>query len=735
MKRAARKDENTMSFLGIFGKKAKGPAAESQPASQTQTVPEKKPSGGGKKRTSGISQVLHESVLETALDKFRANDAFIRYENGQLRYVGIVLDTANIGGLDKKSHKDEAKGSIIECINSGRISTYITPDLMDLNYICIIPDPGTLSAMDEFSLLTEAPYEFCQVNEAGDVELLSVQTTFHEVSDLVVNDGKVEDLLKKKVPSVENQDDDSDFVEDDEPSVQQDPQENVVPVDDPEDDIPPLPDTQSQPSTESSEPEDNSDQGEPVSVENTDTGSDSGFLGDEGSVDAMYEQAMKPDAEAVQTVPSDFSDQTVIRRFYSEDLGLEVTSAPFDAQFMQGNPYVPFEEHRESGWINDQLNEMSREANLALAREHQSNQWLMRERYFRLLSLGCDRIRQDLDLHDESTQYGTLFAQLEKDRDDALSNMDGRIDRRKKEIEANWSRRLQEVGMEAARAAQGQYRQQYGKQHELEIYNIESSERAAINDDYYDGLHELLARRKVEANSLLELTITEVLNEISDIYMTALSDERTHYQQYVDKMQKFVDDHRQEDVARAQALAEELRQSDKADRVLAEQTAKMQSLSEDFKQRRESLLEEIENLKRTNAQAIADMKESHERDVDRWAKEKAEMEARYNQLLDQYQHLDEQKEREFEDRMQAMEDTNDALNDHCDHIVEVHRRSNLLGVFVMVASIIAALAIGYIGGEFVNTQRRVALEQQKIFDEADLDSAAQDDSSTAGAGE
>ena len=59
---------------------------------------------------------------------------------------------------------------------------------------------------------------------------------------------------------------------------------------------------------------------------------------------------------------------------------------------------------------------------------------------------------------------------------------------RKEEIENNWRQRLQEVGMEAARAAQHQYRERYGRQHDLEIYNIEASEKASIEDDYQDAL-------------------------------------------------------------------------------------------------------------------------------------------------------------------------------------------------------------------------------------------------------
>ena len=71
--------------MALFGKKNN--AAESaennqaqeqvqeQPKQEKQEKPAKEKSS--KKRASGLSQVLHESVLETAIDQFKSNDAFI----------------------------------------------------------------------------------------------------------------------------------------------------------------------------------------------------------------------------------------------------------------------------------------------------------------------------------------------------------------------------------------------------------------------------------------------------------------------------------------------------------------------------------------------------------------------------------------------------------------------------------------------------------------------------------
>ena len=709
--------------MALFGKKNNAAVGAAEDSAQ-----ENANSKAAKKKASGMSQILHESVLETALDKFKENDAFIRYEKGEPKYVGIVLDTADIGGLDKKSRKDEAKGSIIECINSGRIQTYITPDLMDAECICIIPDAATLTAMDEFSLLTDAPYEFCQVDDSGDIELLGVKTTFTQISDLVVDDGHIDDILGDS--DHEDEFDDDDFFESsptgdtsgkDENSAvtEEEPSPSVPSVGESvgSDDIPSIDEDIPEATDDVYSEEDGLALDTNADWNNT-AGTDAG--GDEYD---PYAAAMQADQIPEQTIPEDFSNQVVIRKFYSEDLGLEVTSEPFDAQFMQSNPYIPFEEHRGPGWINEQLNEMSRAANVELARMHSENQWQMRERYFKLVSMACERIRVDLDIHDADTQYGQMYAEIGNDRRDALDGIDRRVMKRKEEIENNWRQRLQEVGMEAARAAQHQYRERYGRQHDLEIYNIEASEKASIEDDYQDALHEMYERRRIEAASLLDLSITEILDEISDMYLTSLTDERQRYKELDEQMREFVDANRQDDVARSAVLAEELRQTERADKVLAEQTAKMQALSEEYRQKREGLLEEIETLKRENAQRIASMKEDNEHNMARAAAEKKAMEQKYDELLARYQSLDATKEKEFSARFEEMRDLNDALEDRCDHLMEVHRRSNLVSTFLIIAIAIAAVAIGFIGGEYINTQRRTALEQQQILNGYQNDNA------------
>ena len=182
-------------------KKNKDVDATSTAAVETPAAPVKV-----KKKKGGMFSIFKESVMETVMTDFKENDQFIHKENGEDKYVGIMLDTKDIGGLDKKSKKVEAKGQLIECINSGRIKTVITQDLMDEECIVFIPEAFTLNAMDEFSLLTDAKYELCYVYPDGDVECLGKKVTYSEITDILTADGgHIDDILgsDNDVPDVD----------------------------------------------------------------------------------------------------------------------------------------------------------------------------------------------------------------------------------------------------------------------------------------------------------------------------------------------------------------------------------------------------------------------------------------------------------------------------------------------------------------------------------------------------
>ena len=710
----------------MFGKK-KNATAQAEGAPQA--------AAAVKKKKGGMSQVLHESVMETVLEKLRNNDHFIISQNGETRYVALLLDVSSIGGLDKKSRKDEAKGAIIEQLNSGKIESMITTQLMNDDQLILIPDAASLLAMDGFTLLTDAKYEFVYISDDGSFERSGKMTDYAAVSEFAASDD----------------DDIYEFldIEDDSVGAEYDEADADASEGESDDDIPDLPDDDDEIPDLDEAPADDSMGGDmdipdegaygagmqqdvPPSYDETGYGTDASYGEgyDAGAGQGGYaDEGAEVLPEEEEEIPQDWVADAVTRKFYSDDLGLEITTEPFDAQFLHGNPYQPFDEDRPEGWINNHLNEMSREANLEMDRMHQNNLFLMRERYFKLISMHCDRIQKELNVNDIHTQYGQAFQRLTEARDTALQQIDQEVAVRKKEIEDAWMQKLREIGQDAARAAQHQYRERYGKQHDMDIYGIEDAVKASIEDEYQDSLHQMYDRRRDEASKLLDLGITEVLDEINDMYAAAMSDERVRYQELQENMRSFREDNRQNDIARSKALSDELAQSEKADMVLAEQTAKIAALTEEYNQKKVDLRDEIERLRAENERQVADLNRSADDRVAKVEAEKAALELRVNDLLQQYSTLDERKNKEYEDRMLAAKNEVAAWEDKCNHMMEVHKRSNLVSGFLVIAGLIAALAIGFIGGEYINVNNNAKRQQAQMIE----DWERQHDDSSSGA--
>lgn len=719
----------------MFGKKKKAPETEN-PAVQADVTPEPKAKKekAPKKKKNGLSQVFRTSVFETILEDLKLNEQFIHRQDGRDMYVALAFNTEDVGGMDKKSAKrDEAKGSIIEKISAGRMKTYITDELMDEGLIVFIPEPMTMSEMDDFSILTSANYELCTIDINGDIELLGQYVDYRTVCDVLMSEGHVDEILQGEDSDIPDMGEEmTDTMQDTANDSLAGMSGEDVPFTGDLSDVDSLDDTDDIDGDDDEIPDMDDDDVDSVDDDlvDADTGRsagsyapvDTGYGSSEDTYDSMGTEDMQagPEPEPMpeeteQEIPAQWTYQAMVRKFYSDDLGLEVTTEPFDAQFLGGNTFIPFDENRPEGWLNEQLNEMSRQANLDLAKLHEENLFILRERYFKLISAQCDRIAKDLSIHDPETQYGQWYQQIEQDKELHVSNLDSTVNRKKQELDAEWKERLQKIGMDAARAAQRQYRERYQQAHSERVAALEDTVKASCVADFEDCKKEILERRRMEAATLLDLSISETINEVSDMYLTMMADENLRYKECQENMRIFRDELMKEDIIRAHALDEELRQTDKADQVLAEQTAKIRALTDDFNAKKQSLHQELANLRADNKAKIEDMRQEADARVERVLADKQKSDDRFDELMKNYETLEASIEQRYKQQMAELKDKLSSAENECEHLMNTHARSNRISVFLLVATVIAAIAIGFVGGEFVSSKRQIELYAQQSY--------------------
>jgi len=737
--------------MGLFGNKnntdAKAPAQDSPKASK-------------KSKKNELMKVLNESVWESVNEDFKANKQFILQKDGETRYVALLFDTKDVGGLvGKEAKKDESKGSVIEAIRSGRIKTFILPDMLQDDSLLIIPDIDTIDNMDEFAMFSSIKYLLCTVSPDGGVTTETVGGTDDENDeDLFVTLEDIEKFIKNgddvkalfpymkgnglpaafgaSSPANAPMDDDVEELDDD---------DEIEELDDDEEDEAPAQPTPVQPTPVAPTPvvSEPAPTPAPQPVQPTPTaapvgtgGIDSLLSGNtpvDDEYDDMDDYDEEPDADEgdysdegdygddeddYEDITEEFVNDFVIRNFYSDDLGLEVSTEPFDLQFLHGNAYVPFNENRGSGWLNEYLSNLAKDANTRMERMHNENLFRMRERYMRIIQGHCENIQKSLDISDDSTQYGKMRFAIEQNKSDNYDQIETSIADKRTHLENSWEAKLAQVGETAAAEARQQYIDRHITAHENDLLNLETREKDEIERDYQNSMKRMNDDRRLEASKLLDLAINETLKEMSDLYLKVLRDEKKEYTRLQNEMTRFIDDNRKDEKARIEAIAEQNRQVKQANEVRKEYTAKIKALSAEFDVKKTSLQADIDRMKKEHDIELGNYEAAWKEKVNAERTKNEDLQRQLDELMNKYADLDSAKKAEYEARINTFEQERASWKEELDHVVSVHNRSSKITIFLIIAILLASMGIGFIFGTILNVRKTSKIEQTNLYNQS-----------------
>lgn len=687
--------------MGLFGKKKDAAADASVSTSK-------------KGKRDGLASVVDESVPERALELFKTNDSFIVEVDGEDKYVGLLLDTETIGGFGRKAVKDEDKGSILEMIRNNQLSIYATPELLAEEKFIIIPTDDTLANMEEYGILTGAQYSVALVAADGSFETTETAITYDEACEISTGDAYITDFVGGEE---EQQDDMSDLDEPDDESSE-DAEQDIAEDEESSDD-----DSEAEFDSEN----DNDDEFEPTDPEYDETevpfvrDEDEESYGDEdeddGSVEKDEPESEQEDAQESEAEPEveqepedeeltpeveDKFDETIIRRFFSDELGLEVSTEAFDSQFLHGNPYIPFDENRTEGWLNNQLNEMSRDANIDMKRLHEANLFELRSKFYNLLSLHAEHIQKDFDITNPETEFGQLMSEMDMSYAQALDGVEAKVAEKTDELKRAYNEAKEAFVADARAAAEKQYRERHGRQHEADVNAIPAAIKSEIEASRESGKREFMKDRKAKAARQMDLGVSLILQDISREYQKRLADESALCHEWRERINTFLDNNRKDDIARTKALAEELAQQEKADKVLAEYTEKLRAKDAEFEAHTRMLEQEVANDKKDMQKQIAEYKAECASKVEDVKKQKDDVQAKLDELMEQYAQIDERKGREYEARLAQAKDEAEAWSDKYDYLAAAHKKNNIFIVALAAVGVIAALTIGVLVGTNMN---------------------------------
>lgn len=725
--------------MGLFNKKNK--------AAEVKKAPEAEVATGSKPKKNDLLNILNESVWERTLEDLKKNQFFtIKSDDGENKYVGLMFDTNDVGGFTSKEAKnDESKGSVIEAIKMGKINTFIRPEMLMDDCFVIIPDQKTVAALKDYPMFESVKFSVCTIDDQGQVLVETVDNTdegdeikvgIEDVAKVYDNKISVEDLIPYMSSSSDGLTDPMSLEGEDVEPVNDDAEEDIEEI---PDDAEEISDDEMEALGETSGP----DEEEPVAAAPAPvpvdtwtckvcgaTGNTGKFCQSCGARQGAEPQEEQPasdvsddyesesydegtyEDEEYEDITQEVVDDFVTRTFYSDDLGLEISTEPFDLQFVRGNPYIPFKEERGDGWLNGYVSNLAKDANTAMERKHEENLFRLREQYMRKMAACCDQIVAELDYTDQKTKYGKIYAMLEATRQDRIDHLDESVAIKRNQLEEAWQKSLNEVGQKAAEEAKGLHRSRYGRSHENDMASVEARELDEIERLFNDDVRRMNDERRADASKLLDQAITNVLDDLRENYMgKALVDEKKQYGAYQRQIASFIDNNRKDEKARINALIEQQNRTNEVEAVRNECRAQIDSLTSDLEARKQLLDEQVKDLEQKHADALDKHDEENAKKVEAEIVKQNELKAEIEHLTEKYEALGESKEREYEARIASFEKERASWQAQTDSLIASHKRSNLISTVLIVAILVAALGIGFIIGTLLNVRKTSNIEQ------------------------
>lgn len=728
----------------LFSKKDKAAADGGGAIEEAQAAaPAQAPAVDARAAKDSLTLVIDETEPGAALDIIRQNTEWL-LPNG----IGVILalpvdasiEDGGIGGLGKVSSKgNEDKGSILQRIADDKIQVCATEDMLRHNILGVIPTPASLGpdGMGEYTLFDRAKFLLTSVTPAVDGTLETVPVHFDEATGLIeVPDGDIDTVtlaqaqeiaagsvtLASLIPTLWKRLGGEVDVEEDAapeevheeaapaaptlpPTASAAPAENVeavenLPYFDP-DDIPDEPMVDELPSDEGLYDEDDEDENPFDDIEEAPASAPHVPIQTE-EVEVAPEVA--PVDERVFT--QDAVRTAVARRFLDDSLDFAVDMTPFETLlgYEVDTPAQFSLDHLDStNWLDGQIKMLSQQANTVLADQRRRDIEELRNLFFSLVSRTGDEISAQMSIdEDADNTWAKTMAEVNGNETKALADLI-EISEKEKAVLAD---RYQQEREAFIQARIGEEHVRYDERHKpaltRQMDDLEASIRLDIESDYEARRYEILRARKTSAQGAFDAAITKVMDHLIEKRAEQVQREAQLIEKFRVEMSDFLDENRKEDIARTQALQEQLSRQNIVEEKSAGFAAREQELHEQIARERDEAHKRVlaaqdeankvlERMRQENdaqlAQARAEVQRANER-----VKEEAE---RVGVVRDEIA-------RQFQSQVESLQTDKQLLMDQMDRENLVAKRANRLYIALAVLVALAFLALGVIIGMLVH---------------------------------
>ena len=668
-----------------------------------------------KKPDELLSSVVRETAIPAAVELLRSNAKFV-FPSGTA-WVMLVLAAESIGGLSKRHGRDEAKGSLIELIDSDQIKTVATAEMLGEEVFGIIPNTETLARMEEYSLLAGAEYSWAVVWQKPSGELLVdlvAEATFKQAQEVASGTLSLEEAVGAQAWREHS------GVTTDEPGTRPAADADAVAAVDTADEGDPIFDSISggdegagdepvfdaagdEPVFDDEAVDFGDEDAAPVAVE-----PEPGFDGtagfeefdeESGPVTADDTAYAPAEEEAVLLENQEQVREVIARRFLSEDLDLDVRLDEFNATFAIGAPVVQIEVPQgATEWLGDQVAQLNRQANADLAQLRWAHEDELRTLYVNLMSAHVEQVIRDVATDREGSRYKALKDGTEAAHRERESEKEQRIRTRKAEIVQDYEAQAKKLAEQAALQSEIQYKERNRSRMEREQADAVAEIERVLENSYSHDRQEILRVRRSDAALKMQVGTTRIFEVLAEKQKAYLEAEEQRLGQWKAEIQRIVDDNRKADIAQAEALAEHQRTTDEIGVLRREQEALLESIRNEHADRIRRMEDELD---RNRKDAITQMqaRETEWQHSLSLEKEKTDSATQRNtDLLQQMEVVEDSVKRRYEARLEEMAADKESYASELARASEIQSRYNKMLIALIVALPVLGGLAGFIGG-------------------------------------
>lgn len=317
--------------------------------------------------------------------------------------------------------------------------------------------------------------------------------------------------------------------------------------------------------------------------------------------------------------------KAITRTFYSNDLDLKISTEPIDDLLNADNKFVPFDEDRGDGYLNEYLNQMAREANQQLKTEHETHKSIVRNMYYDLITKSAEDLTAQVDENNDKTKFGKRRLDIIKSVNEAKDDekFKQQVEDKKKSLEADFDERAKKDGERARQQAEASYKERFGGELDAKLANVEADVRNEIDHLYNEQMKDLHTEQKNAAAVLWDNLESIAIGKALNRYKALRKQEALHETNWRKKMRDFANNHRKEAVAHDEIVKRELDQDKRAKELEQRYTDQINRLEADNKTRQEDAQRRLADLEKqykldlanTKAQVEAENKAKHDREI------------------------------------------------------------------------------------------------------------------------